>query len=41
MMSRISGAELSLSYSDNLVWYIDTRTSNHICGDENLFKGAH
>jgi len=38
MMSRRSGAELSPSCSDNLVWYLDTGASNHMCGDENLFK---
>jgi len=38
MMSRRSGVELSTSYSDNLVWYLDTGASNHMCGDENLFK---
>ena len=30
--------ELSLSCFDNLVWYLDTGASNHMCGDENLFK---
>jgi len=38
MMSRRSGAELSSSCSDNSVWYVDTGASNHMCGDENLFK---
>jgi len=38
MISRISGAELSLSCSDNSVWYLDTGASNHMCGDDNLFK---
>jgi len=38
MMSRRSGAELSPSCSDNSVWYLDTGASNHMCGDENLFK---
>jgi len=38
MMSRRSGVELSPSCSDNSVWYLDTGASNHMCGDENLFK---
>jgi len=38
MMSRRSGVELSLSCSDNLVWYLDIGASNHMCEDENLFK---
>jgi len=38
MMSRSSGAKLSPSYYDNSVWYLDIRASNHMCGDENLFK---
>jgi len=38
MMSRRSGSELSPSCSDNLVWYLDTGASNHMCRDENLFK---
>jgi len=37
MMFRRSGAELSPCCSNNSVWYLDTRASNHMCRDENLF----
>jgi len=34
---RRSGDELSLGCL-NSVWYIDTRASNHMCGDESFFN---
>nr|KYP75006.1 Retrovirus-related Pol polyprotein from transposon TNT 1-94 [Cajanus cajan] len=31
-------SEIKPSCSDNSVWYLDTGASNHMCGDEHLFK---
>ncbi|KAJ1391337.1 hypothetical protein SESBI_36728 [Sesbania bispinosa] len=38
MVTNIPETEGKPSYSDNSVWYLDTGTSNHMCGDEHLFK---
>ena len=35
---RRSGNEVSLGCLNNSVWYLDTRASNHMCGDESFFS---
>nr|KYP61630.1 Gag-Pol polyprotein [Cajanus cajan] len=38
LVTTIPEAEIKPSCSDNSVWYLDTGASNHMCGDEHLFK---
>jgi len=35
---RRSGDKVSLGCLNNSVWYLDTRASNHMCGDESSFN---
>ncbi|KAJ1400578.1 Zinc finger, CCHC-type [Sesbania bispinosa] len=38
LVTNIPETEVKPSCSNNSVWYLDTDTSNHMCGDERLFK---
>jgi len=32
-----TNTEFGLRVQNNSIWYLDTRASNHMCGDENMF----